>query len=174
MKRVLVIGPGGAGKTTLAKAMAQRTGMPLIHLDALYWSSGWTPTPNEEWDRRVAELVARDTWVMDGNYGRTLPMRLAACDTVVFLDLPRTVCIWRIIRRRLQHRGRARPDLPADCPEQVTWEFVWWIWTYRRRRRPAVLRQLAAVAHEKRVIVLRSAREVHEFAAGLSVGGEGG
>jgi len=174
VKRVLVIGPGGAGKTTFARALAQRTGLPLIHLDALYWRAGWTPTPNEDWDRRVAELVSRDTWVMDGNYGRTLPIRLAACDTVVFLDLPRRVCVWRIVRRRLQYAGRTRPDLPADCPERLTWEFVWWIWPYRRRRRPDVLRQLATVAYQERVIVLRSAREVREFLASLPVGGGAG
>lgn len=170
MKRVLVIGPGGAGKSTLARALAQRTGLPLIHLDALYWCSGWTPTPNEEWDEQIAQLVARETWVLDGNYGRTLTVRLAACDTVVFLDLPRLVCIWRVFRRRLQFRGRGRADLTPDCPERLTWEFIRWIWTYRSRRRPEVLRHLAAVSHVKSVIVLRRARAVREYLAGLNVG----
>ncbi|MGH7713986.1 MAG: AAA family ATPase, partial [Gemmatimonadaceae bacterium] len=112
-----MIGPGGAGKTTFARELAARTGLPLIHLDALYWRPGWEPTPNEDWDRTIGQLIARNAWVMDGNYGRTLPVRLAASDTVIFLDLPRYVCLWRLLRRRVRYGGHSRPDLPADCPE---------------------------------------------------------
>lgn len=106
MRRVLVIGSGGAGKTTLARRIAARTGLPPIHLDALFWKPGWVPTPEPGWDAVVAELVTRDAWVMDGNYGRTLPQRLAAADTVIFLDYPRLRCIWRALRRSIRHHGR--------------------------------------------------------------------
>jgi len=139
MRRVLVIGPGGAGKSTFARALAERTGLPLIHLDTLYWHSGWVATPNEEWDRTVQELIGRDRWIMDGNYGRTLSVRLAACDTVILLDLPRHVCLWRVTRRWWRYRKTSRPDLAPGCPEQLSWEFVRWIWTYKKRRRPGVL-----------------------------------
>ena len=91
MRRVLVIGSGGAGKSTFAARLAARTGLPLIHLDACFWRSGWDPTPPDEWARRVADLMSRQEWVMDGNYGGTLDARLAACDTVIFLDVPRHV-----------------------------------------------------------------------------------
>jgi len=163
MRRVLVIGPGGAGKTTFARALAERTGLPLIHLDTLYWSAGWTPTPNEEWDRTIEQLVARNSWIIDGNYGRTLPTRLAACDTVIFLDTPRLLSLWRVLQRSVRYRGRSRPDLPAGCPEVLTWEFVWWIWTYKKRRRPDILRQMAALPARTRAIVLHSSREVRDF-----------
>src|SRR4051794_905502 len=112
MRRVLVIGSGGAGKTTLARRLAERTGLPLVHLDMLYWHAGWVPTGEPEWDRIIEELVSRDAWVMDGNYGRTLDRRLAACDTVIFLDLPRLVCLWRVIKRRWQYAGANRYSLP--------------------------------------------------------------
>lgn len=161
MRKVLVIGSGGAGKTTFARALAERSGLPLIHLDSFYWGPGWNPTPNEEWDRTIAQLIARDTWVMDGNYGRTLPVRLAACDTVIFLDLPRHVCLWRIVRRRMRYFGKVRPDLPEGCPERLTWEFVWWVWTYPKRRRPDVLRRLQGTA--ARVVVLRTSRAMREY-----------
>ena len=123
------------------------------------------PTPDDEWDALIQRLIAQDQWIMDGNYGRTLPMRLAAADTIIFLDLPRLVCTWRIIARSWRYFGHSRPDVAPGCPEQVTWEFVSWVWTYPSRRSPAILRRLEAVRLEKQVVILRSAREVERFLA---------
>ena len=167
MKRVLVIGAGGAGKTTFAKALAARTGLPLVHLDQLFWRPGWIKTPDAEWDRLTAELIARDDWITDGNYGRTFPIRLAAADTVVLLDLPRLVCTWRILLRQLRYLGRVRPDAAPGCPERLTWEFVSWVWTYPSRRLPEMLQRLDSVRTTKQVIVLRRQREVTRFLAQL-------
>ena len=163
MKRVLVIGSGGSGKTTFVKALAARTGLPVIHLDQLYWHPGWVKTPDEEWDRIILELSRGDAWIMDGNYGRTLPTRLAAADTIVFLDLPRVVCTWRILKRQLRYFGRTRPDAAPGCPERLTWEFVSWVWTYRSRRRPGILQRLERLRDGKRVIQFRSQADVDRF-----------
>lgn len=168
MRRVLVIGSGGAGKSTLARRIAAVTGLPLIHLDALFWHSGWRATPDDSWDRVIDELCAREVWVMDGNYGRTLAVRLAACDTVVFVDTPRWRCLWRIVRRRIRYGARNRPDLPEGCPDRLTWEFVRWVWSYPRRRRPPILRQLSELSEQKRIVVLRGRRESERFLAGLA------
>ncbi len=163
MRKILVIGSGGSGKTTVAKEIAARTGLPLIHLDQLFWHPGWVKTPDDEWDRLIAELSAQDAWIMDGNYGRTLPTRLDAADTVVFLDLPPVVCTWRILKRRLRYLGRSRPDVASGCPENLTWEFVSWVWTYRTRRRPEILQRLEAVRGSKKVFVLQSDADVQRF-----------
>jgi adenylate kinase family enzyme len=163
MRRVLVVGSGGAGKSIFATRLGERTGLPVIHLDALYWRSGWKQTPQEEWAGVVDALVARDAWVMDGNYGGTLDARLAACDTVVFLDLPRRVCLWRVLRRWLRHRGRTRPDMAPGCEERLSLEFLRWIWQYRARRRPAMLDKLAALRPGRRAVVLRTADQVESF-----------
>ena len=167
MRRVLVIGSGGAGKSTVARQIGERTGLPVVHLDALYWRPGWVPTPPPAWRQAVQALVAGDAWVMDGNYGGTLDVRLAACDTVVFLDLPRTLCVARVLRRRVLYAGRSRPDVAPGCPERLTWEFLRWVWSYPRRRRPAVLRRLAAVSTDRTVVVLRSRQAVEGFLSGL-------
>jgi adenylate kinase family enzyme len=169
MRKVLVIGPGGAGKSTLARRIGERTGLPVIHLDAHYWKPGWVPTAKEEWLRLVTELCTRDAWVMDGNYGGTLDVRMRAADTIVFLDVPVRVSLWGIVERRLRHRGRHRADMAEGCDEQLTWQFLWWVYTYRRRKRPGILRTLAALSSEKRVIVLTSRRDAERFASGLGV-----
>lgn len=165
MRRVLVIGSGGAGKSTLAARLGALSGLPVVHLDALYWNAGWVATPPDEWARVVARLIEGDAWVMDGNYGGTLDLRLAACDTVVFLDLPRLVCLWRVVRRWLRYRGRTRPDMASGCAEQIDAEFLRWIWTYPTQRRPGILARLATLTGGQRVVVLRSQREVEAFLA---------
>lgn len=166
MQRILVIGSGGAGKTTVARALSERLGLPLVHLDSIYWRAGWTPSPPDEWASTVARLVAQPRWVMDGNYGGTMDMRVEGSDTIVFLDLPRMVCLWRVLKRNLHYRGRTRPDVAPGCPERLSWEFLVWIWTYPERRRPAILARLRGLTN-KRVIILTSSREVDELLATL-------
>ena len=171
MRRILLIGPGGAGKSTLARQLAERLALPLVHLDALYWQPGWVKTPSEIWQARVAQLLRTDAWVMDGNYGGTLTQRLAACDTAILLDLPPWLCLWRALCRFARHRGRSRPDMTEGCPEKFDTAFAWWILSYRRLRLPGVLAMLeaAAAARGVRVEVLRSSAQVERFLAAPAV-----
>lgn len=168
MERVLIIGPGGAGKSTLALRLGAATGLPVVHLDAYFWQPGWVETPVELWRERVSRLAAQPRWIMDGNYGGTLGQRLEACDTVIFLDSPRLLCLWRVFRRRMRYHRRTRPDMAGQCPERLTWAFVRWIWDYPGRRRPGILRQLLALEERKRLLILRSSREVEAFLASLA------
>ena len=165
MRRILIIGPGGAGKSTLARRLGQKLGLEVIHLDKFYWRPGWAEPPKDAWLKTLAGLAARDSWIMDGNYSGTLDLRLARCDTVVFLDLPRRVCLWRIVKRRRAYRAASRPDMAEGCPERLTLEFFRWVWDYPRRSRPKVLARLAAAGQGKRIIRLRSRREVERFLA---------
>jgi adenylate kinase family enzyme len=163
MRKVLVIGSGGSGKTTFSKQLGARTGLPVIHLDQLFWHPGWVKTPDEEWDRLIADICSREQWIMDGNYGRTLAQRIGAADTIIFLDLPRWLCTWRIVKRQIRYAGRIRPDSAPGCPERLTWEFVSWVWTYPNRRRPDIMQRLESVRATKRVVVLRSEGQLQEF-----------
>ena len=165
MKRVLVIGSGGAGKSTFARKLGRRLGLPVIHLDRFYWRPGWVETPKDEWKRMVEELCAGDAWVMDGNYSDTLGLRLEACDAVVFLDLPRVLCTWRVVKRALTYWNTSRPDVAEGCTENLNGEFFWWVWNYPRRSRPKVLARLEEFAAGKRVVRLRSDAEVEKFLA---------
>lgn len=163
MRRVLVIGSGGAGKSTFARRLGARLGLEVIHLDALYWQAGWVETPKEAWRERVGELVRREAWVMDGNYSGTLDMRLAACDAVIFLDLPRAACVWGVLKRVLTYRRGGRPDMAAGCDERLSLDFLRWIWNYPARSRPKVLKLLAEHAGGRHVVRLRSRAEVESY-----------
>lgn len=163
MQRVLVIGSGGAGKSTFAKRLGECTGLPVIHLDALFWQPGWVETDRGEWAARVDELLRLDRWIMDGNYSGTLDRRLLAADTVIFLDLPRALCLWRVVVRRIRFRGRSRPDMRENCPERLSWEFLRWIWTYPHARRPRILERLNGIGDGRRVYRLISRAQVEKF-----------
>jgi len=168
MKRVLVIGSGGAGKSTFARRLGALLGLEVIHLDSLYWQAGWVEPPREVWHERVSGLLRREAWVMDGNYSGTLEERLEACDTVVFLDLPRTLCAWRVLKRGLRYRGQSRPDMAPGCPERPSLDFLRWVWHYPTRSRPKVLRLLDAHGAGRQVFRLRSPAEVEEFLSRLA------
>jgi adenylate kinase family enzyme len=165
MRKILVIGSGGAGKSTFARRLGQALQIEVIHLDSIFWSPGWVETPKQEWRRVVEGLLAMESWVMDGNYSGTLDLRLAACDTVIFLDLPRLLCLWRVFRRTIRYRGRSRPDMGEGCPERLNWAFVRWVWCYPARTRPKVISLLKESAGRRRLIRLRSRAEVKEFLA---------
>lgn len=169
MQRVLIIGSGGAGKSTLARDIGARLALPVVHLDALYWQSGWRETAKAEWVARVSAAVAEPAWVMDGNYSGTLDVRLPRADTVIFLDLPRVQCLWRVISRWWRYRGRTRPDMAPGCNEQLSWEFVSWIWTYPGRRRREALERLATLRPNQQVVILSSSRAVRSFLNALRV-----
>src|SRR5688572_10638339 len=105
MRRILVIGSGGAGKSTVAARLGQSLGLEVFHLDKFFWRPGWVESPREEWSETVTELISRDSWIIDGNYSGTLEMRIRRCDTIVFLDLPRLLCLWRIVQRNFRYRN---------------------------------------------------------------------
>jgi len=168
MQRILVIGSGGAGKSTFAMRMAACTGLPLVHLDVIYWRAGWVEPAKDEWATRIEQLVTAERWIMDGNFGGTLERRLAACDAVIFLDLSRWLCLWRVIRRRVRYRDQARPAMAAGCHERLSWRFIGWILGYPEQRRPMILQRLAAVRPEQRVFVLRTPRAVENFLDSIS------
>ena len=164
-QRIAIVGPGGAGKSTLARRLGERLGLPVIHLDMEHWRPGWVETPVEEWERKVRELAGRERWIIDGNYGGTMEIRMAAADTIVFLDFPRWLCLWRVLARQVRYRGRTRPDMTEGCPERLSPEFVRWIWEYPRTRRPGVLARMRSTGAHARHVILRSPREVEAFVA---------
>lgn len=163
MKRVLVIGSSGAGKSTFARRLGEKTGLKVIHLDVLYWKPNWIESDKEEWRKTVENALKGGAWIMDGNYSGTLALRLEACDTVIFLDFPRLTCTYRILKRVLFYWKDVRPDMAEGCAEQFDWEFTKWVWNFPTRTKPLVEALLKQFENEKTIIRLKSRKEVEDF-----------
>lgn len=164
MKRVLIIGSCGAGKSTFARRLGEKTGLQVIHLDRLYWKPNWIETTDKTvWKAVVQKALAGDAWIIDGNYSGTLELRLEKCDTVIFLDMPRALCVYRILKRVAFHRPGARPDMADGCDERFDWEFIKWTWNYPSRSKPNVEALLKRCGNEKKIIRLKSKKEVENF-----------
>ncbi|MEO3779973.1 AAA family ATPase [Micromonospora sp. B11E3] len=167
MQRVLIVGSAGAGKSTLAREVARRLGLPVVHLDRHYWRPGWTVPDETRWRETVAALAAAPAWVLDGNYGTTLDLRLPRADLLVLVDLPWPLCLARVVRRRWDPRAAGRADLPAGCPERLDLDFLGYVRRYPRVSRPRVFAARAAHAPELPLVRLRSRAEVRRWLARL-------
>lgn len=168
LRRILVVGNSGAGKSRLSRILAERLGLPIVHLDVHYWRPGWVEPSSREWREQVEELSAADEWVLDGNYGSTFDLRLPRADLVVWMDPHPLVCEYQAVRRWWAgRRSEARVDLPAGCEEAIDREFLVYIWTYRRRAAPRLRRALAAYAPDLPVIRLTSRRAARRWLSTL-------
>ncbi|GIG68725.1 hypothetical protein Pen01_50200 [Phytomonospora endophytica] len=151
---MIILGRGGAGKSTLATALGAASGLPAVELDEHFWGPGLEATPRERWAEVQAELAAAERWIMDGDLGPydVLEVRLRRADTVLVLDYSFPRCAWRALRRSWER---------AD--------FWVWVWSWRRRSRPGILDAIATHAGDAELHVLRSPRAAERFLAGVAV-----
>jgi len=112
MKRIMIIGCCGSGKSTIARKLQKIIDLPLYHLDQYYWKPNWTETPKEEWEPIVKDLASKEKWIIDGNYGGTMDLRFERADVIVYMDIPTIKCLVRVIGRIWKYHGEVRPDMP--------------------------------------------------------------
>ena len=167
MNRVMIIGCGGAGKSTLARKLGEKTGLPVVHLDRIYWEPGnWEHLEQEEFNERLAAEMAKPRWILDGNFRRTLETRLEHCDTVIYLDYPRMVCLKNWLGRVLKNWGHHRPDMGEGCNEWIDPEFARWIWNFNKKYRKHFY-ELLENAEGKNVVILKSRKQTEKFLKSL-------
>ncbi|MFJ3790383.1 topology modulation protein [Kitasatospora sp. NPDC090091] len=165
MDRIAIMGCGGSGKTVVGRQLAELINAPLTHLDGVYYDADWNPLPQEKFAALQEELVARPSWVIDGNYASTLPIRLKRADTVIFLDIPPVVCLLGILQRRWRYRGGQHTS--QGVFDRITWSFVRYILGYRRQMRPKVRALIAEHAGHARVVTITSRRAARRFVAAV-------
>lgn len=162
MERIMIIGCGGSGKSTLARELGEKTGLPVVHLDKLFWRSGWVNVSREEFDLLHREAIFRDKWIIDGNFDRTMAERIKRCDTVVYLDFSRFACLMGVAKRIITTYGKVRPDMGDGCPERFDMEFLRWVWNFNRNKRERNYRLLNETEGIEK-IVLKNRRAVKRF-----------
>ena len=163
MERVIIIGCGGAGKSTLARKLGEKTGLPVVHLDKIYWSPGnWKHLEKDEFDALLAKELEKSSWILDGNFDRTMEQRLERCDTVIYLDYNRITCFFGWLKRVITNWGRAREDMAPGCNEWFDPWFVKWLWNFNRQNRSRYLGILDK-QKDKAVYIFRNRRQAQKF-----------
>ena len=161
MNKVIVIGCPGAGKSTFSRTLHELTGLPLYHLDLLYWNSDKTTVRKEVFIERLQDVIALDKWIIDGNYGSTMEMRIKECDTVFFLDFPVEVCIDGIRQRQ----GKPRPDMPWIETEDDN-EFIEFVKNYNSQSRPKLM-ELLKKYDKKDIVIFKSRKSADDFLSNM-------
>lgn len=165
MKRIMVIGVSpGVGKSTFAESLGKALNIPAVHLDSLFWKPGWVEASVEEFKDAQRKVVEMESWVIDGNYSNSYDVREPYADSVIYLELPLRLCLYRVIKRYWKNRGTTRPDLGEGCTEKLDVEFLKFIVTTYKRRKKQMADRLRRYEEEgKTVIVLKSKKEIADY-----------
>lgn len=169
MKKVIVVGCCGAGKSRLARRLSEKTGLPVVHLDRLYWKPNWVACTDEETDEKIIEALSRDKWIIDGNFRRTMELRISKCDTAVFLDYSRMTCVFGVLGRVMRNHGKVRSDMGDGCKEKFDFEFLRFVWNFRKNKAPAIRELFAKYGgFGVNTVILKSRREADRWLETIS------
>jgi adenylate kinase family enzyme len=169
MKRIAIIGSGGAGKSTLARQLSALVDIPVYHLDAIHWQPGWQSIGRDELIKKTTNILKEnDSWIIDGNYGATMNIRLEQADTIIFLHFKTITCLYGITKRRIQFHKKTRPDMGKDCPEKLDWEFFNWVRQFNKKKVPAIYEQLSK-QENKDIHILKNRKEVKKYLSNLDL-----
>lgn len=163
-RRILVVGCSGGGKSTLSQKLARQFQLTYISIDRdIRWLPGWAERDRAEQRRRIVERIAADRWVMDGTGPSTFDIRVPRSDIVIWVRMPRLVCIWGVVTRWLKHFGRTRPEMAPGCIEKVDWDFLQFIWTFEQKFTPHIVAGLAKHGPDVPVLQLKSRRQMRRL-----------
>ena len=164
MRRILIVGNSGGGKSTLARNLGEKLALPVIHMDVIFWKPGWVEMDDDEFRVEVARAIEGPAWICDGNSPGTADIRFPRADTIVWIDQPRWLCLLRAMSRVVTYRGRhTRPDMAAGCDEKFDLQFYRYIWTFDVKTKPRLETALEAYGRHARLVRLRTDREIAAF-----------
>lgn len=166
IKRIAIIGNAGSGKSTLSLKLYTITGLPVYYLDQYFWRPGWVRTNPDEYKKMHDAICDKEEWIIDGINLRVVEYRIQKADMVIFLDLPRYICLWRILKRTFKNYGKETQSSSKGCPERFNWEyikFLKWVWDFNKKYPDAIRELLNRYSDQKQVYVFRSQQEVDHF-----------
>ena len=166
IKRIAIIGNAGSDKSVLAQKLHQILNLPVYHLDQYFWKPHWTHPNLDEYKLIHDALCDKDRWIIDGMNLRVLEYRIQKADMIIFLDIPRYICFWRIFKRTINYYGKETPSSAKDCPERINWKFfrfLKWVWDFKKRYPPKIMALLNAHADTKKIYILKSQNEIDAF-----------
>lgn len=165
--RITITGSSGAGKTTLAIKIAKHFKIPIIHLDKYFWKPGWNTPDMNEWHDKVEQLVQEESWVMEGNYGSTFDVRFPRATEIIHMDFSRYLCLYRVLKRRIQSGKKLRPDLAPGCEERFELNFYKYIWDYPSVYGPRVYRDIDYLDAREKFTILKNSTDVSNYLKSL-------
>ncbi len=163
MKRAIIIGNCGAGKSTLARKIHDLTQLRLIHLDQEYWLPDWVEPDLEIWSKKLTELLSLEEWIIDGNYGSSMEQRMKRADTIIVMEVSTWKSMMRVIKRVISNRGKTRPDMAAGCDERFSLSFLHYVFIYNFTRKPLNEKRIAAYGKGKTIVRLKNNRDVERY-----------
>jgi adenylate kinase family enzyme len=169
MQRVLILGSPGSGKSTFARRLEALTGLPVVHIDQLFWDPGWVQVPKSRYLARLRDALTEDRWIMDGNYTSSLDLRLPRADRVILLDRSRLSCVTRVGLRIASSYGQVRADMAPGCPERIDWDFLKYVWRYPNRDWPDTLAAIDRHRAWDRTTTLKSDADAAAFLKGVQL-----
>ncbi|MBQ8301294.1 MAG: DNA topology modulation protein FlaR [Clostridia bacterium] len=169
MKKVVIFGFSGGGKSTLARKMGEILDIEPVHFDAIHWLPGWVESSVEYKKEIIAEVLKRDKWIIDGNYRKVFwKERLDDADTVIFIDVNRFTCFYQAWKRSRIYKGKTRPDMGEGCTEKFDFEFAKWILLDGRKKRKSNLEIMKTLKDMgKDTYILKSRKDIDNFLKGL-------
>ena len=163
----MVIGvSSGVGKSTFARKLGEALKINVYHLDTLYWQPNWEETTLEDFSKAQQEIVIQDQWIVEGNYSSTFEIRAEYADTIIYLELPLSVCFYRVVKRWLTNIGKTRIDMAEGCKEKLDWDFIKFIYTTyypRKKKMQKRFQSFQASDSQKEIISLKNKQEIHSF-----------
>ncbi|MBU5266322.1 DNA topology modulation protein [Virgibacillus proomii] len=162
MKKIMIIGIPGAGKSTLAKQLNKFLQIPVYHMDKIFWKSGWKQISRKELIAETQKIFKKETWIIDGNYSATMEMRMKEADPIIFLHYRTMTCLYGIIKRRITYHNKTRPDLGTGCREKLDWEFFNYVRTFNKKKTSYIYELLSAYT-SKDILIFRNRKELTNF-----------
>lgn len=167
MNRIMVMGvSAGAGKSTFARKLGSKLGIDVYHLDAFFWKPNWVQASSEEFSASNQEIVNRHQWIIEGNYSSTYDIRSARADTIIYLELPLIICLYRVVKRWLMNIGKTRPDMGVGCKEKLDYQFIKFIVTTyhpRKKKMRVRFRAFQEADPSKKIIILKGRKEIQAY-----------